>query len=192
MAYLHGNRITLVKPDIKYKTRLVNILNDKSISKFTHIPYPYDAKQAIAYVRKSKLAHKKKINYPYLISLSRTKDIIGGAGIVRIDKRDNHGEIGYWIGKPYRGKEYAMEATYLLLDYGFNKLKLNRLSINCSTKNSKSKKVIQKLGAKYEGIARQKILIGKRYHDEYVHSILRTEFPTIKKKLQKRMNTKWH
>ena len=58
----------------------------------------------------------------------------------------------------------------------FKKFKLNRVEIDCAVDNIASRKVILKLGAKKEGRLRQSLYFRNKYHDEYMHSILKKEW----------------
>lgn len=76
----------------------------------------------------------------------------------RIDWRIPKFEIGYWIRKNLQVKGYATEAVEGMTNFAFLKLNAKRVEIRCDPKNSKSKKVPEKLGFKLEGILRNDFL----------------------------------
>lgn len=55
-------------------------------------------------------------------------------------------EIGWRLGFPYWGKGYATEAAKIVLDYGFNELKLQEIVSFTAEKNLRSINVMEKLG----------------------------------------------
>ena len=184
MKNLKGRRITLVPPRKEYASEMILEANDKAVARFTHMPHPYTQKHFAAFIKKSSSSHKKnkkKEDYAYLIVSNPEKKLLGGAGLHKINYKDSNAELGYWIAKSARGQGYAKEAADLLLNFGFNHLNLNRICLNCLCSNKASKKVIKKLGAKYEGIARKKVKINGEYHDEYTHSLLKSEYNQLKK-----------
>lgn len=176
-----GKRVLLRPLSIKDAKVLARLANDYSVSRFTHVPYPYKLKDALDFIKK---INKKGTNeIVFAIINKKTKAYMGNVDFIRIEKRDKRAEIGYWLGKEYRNKGYMTEATRLIVDYGFNKLKFNRIEISCSTKNKASERVIKdKLKARFEGILRERMIFGdKRFHDQEFFSILRKEYSKIKK-----------
>ena len=65
--------------------------------------------------------------------------------------RDDNGEIGYWIGRPYWGQGYATEAAREVVRYGFEELGLHRVHANHLGSNPASGKVLEKVGMTREG-----------------------------------------
>ncbi|UNT96560.1 GNAT family N-acetyltransferase [Allobaculum mucilyticum] len=55
-------------------------------------------------------------------------------------------EMGFWIGKPYWGNGYVVEAGNRLIDYGFEKLNLDAVWCAHYVGNEKSKRAQEKLG----------------------------------------------
>lgn len=60
-------------------------------------------------------------------------------------------EIGYVLSKSYWGQGLMSEAVGALIDYGFNTLELDALSVTHFLENNRSKRVIQKNGFAYVG-----------------------------------------
>lgn len=173
---LKGKRITLRLFTKKDEKRLAELANDKSVNRFTHVPYPYNLKMAKEFIKSSNERFRKKQEYHFAIALNEADEFIGTIGLIRISKRDNRAEIGYWLGKPYRGKGYTTEACRLLIDFGFKKLKFNKIVIVCAKENKSSKRVIDKVGAKLEGVLKKDAFIGGHYRDCLIHGILRKEW----------------
>lgn len=173
---IKGKRITLRPLEKKDERRITDLAHDKSISKFTHVPYPYDIKKARYFIKISKEKTKKKQEYHFAIALNKTDEFIGTIGLIRIDKRDNRGEIGYWLGKPYRGKGYVPEACKLIINFGFKNIKLHKIVIECAKENKASKKVIDKMKAKLEGVLRKNSFVGGKHRDSLYHGILKKEW----------------
>lgn len=68
-------------------------------------------------------------------------------------------ELGWILNKDFQGKGYAKEASIALCDYGFNKLKLNRIVAETDAKNQRSISLIKSLGMKNSGTCRGKLQI---------------------------------
>jgi ribosomal-protein-alanine N-acetyltransferase len=173
---LKTERLTLRKPKISDLKEMVKVFNDSHASKFTHIPHPYKLNHARDFLR-MRMPEFGKDSYEFFVILNETKEIIGSAGLVSIAKRDNKGEVGYFIAPKHRKKGYATEACKAVLDFGFKKLKLHRININHVKGNKASQRVIKKIGGKYEGMEREAIKTGNgKYNDHLLYAILKREW----------------
>ncbi len=104
------------------------------------------------------------------------KYLIGAIGMAHIAKEYWHDELGYWIGKPFRGNGYCTEAVRALLDYSFKSLKLNRVFAFHYVHNPASGQVLQKTGMIYEGRLRKHVNKCGKYINLNVYGILQEEF----------------
>jgi len=59
-------------------------------------------------------------------------------------------ELGYWITREMQGKGYATESSARCRDYGFEALGLDTLVSYVHPENEPSKRVVERLGGKYE------------------------------------------
>jgi RimJ/RimL family protein N-acetyltransferase len=84
--------------------------------------------------------------------------------------------IGYCFNKTYWGKGYATEAVRALLEFGFNRLTLHRISANCDPSNVASNRVLMKAGMKLEGRLRENLRVKGRWRDTMVYGILEREY----------------
>ena len=91
-----------------------------------------------------------------LAMILRSEDkLIGNAGIRVKNHVAREAEIGYELAPNYWGNGYATEAANTLLQFGFQKLMLHRVSSYCIADNKASARVLQKIGMKYEGTLRE-------------------------------------
>lgn len=70
----------------------------------------------------------------------------------------------------------ATEAIQLLLDFGFNRLNLNRIQAGVIEGNVGSIKVLKKVGMIQEATLRKKIILENEKKDHYIFGILKEEF----------------
>ncbi|WP_203641414.1 GNAT family N-acetyltransferase [Levilactobacillus andaensis] len=99
------------------------------------------------------------------------------AGMIDIhEMKDGHGEIGYWLGRDFRGHGIISQSLVLTEQAGFDTLHLNKLSILAATENNASRHVAERNHYHLDGILRQHIpTTGTAYHDAAVYSKLKTE-----------------
>jgi ribosomal-protein-serine acetyltransferase len=71
-------------------------------------------------------------------------EVVASVGFISFD--DNDGEIGYWLLSKYEGRGLMTSFVQACVDYGFDKLNLNKIIIKCAEGNSKSAAVPKRLG----------------------------------------------
>ena len=76
----------------------------------------------------------------------------------------------------YQGKGIAMEASLMLLDYGFNTLNLHKITSDSFEENSSILKLLEKLGFKREGVLIEHYFHQGKYKNAVIHSVLREVF----------------
>jgi RimJ/RimL family protein N-acetyltransferase len=68
-----------------------------------------------------------------------------------------------------------------MLEYAFEHLQFHRISIITDSRNLRSQKAIERIGAKKEGIIRSHLITHNNYiRDSISYSIIREEWETIK------------
>lgn len=102
--------------------------------------------------------------------------MIGTCGFTRFDYDNNAAEVGYVINPEYRGRGVAPEALARVLEFGFCELGLNRIEARYMVGNEVSRRVMEKVGMKFEGVRRQSLLYRGNYIDVGYCSILASEY----------------
>jgi ribosomal-protein-serine acetyltransferase len=101
---------------------------------------------------------------------------IGGCGLNQINPECKTANLGYWVRSNRTKQGVATKVTALLTDFGFHELKLNRIEMIIATGNKASQRVVEKAGAKREGILRNKITVHNRVLDTVVFSFIPQDF----------------
>lgn len=84
-------------------------------------------------------------------------------------------ELGYWLRVDSWGKGLMTEAGKGVLDWAFTSVNAHRVRVAAATDNHPSLHVIQRLGFRFEGIARQAERVNARWLDHAVFSLLVTD-----------------
>jgi RimJ/RimL family protein N-acetyltransferase len=92
---------------------------------------------------------------------------------------------GTWYGAAYRRTHVNTECKYLLLEHAFEQLKCIRVQLKTDSRNERSQRAIERLGAVREGVLRNHLILtdGHVRHSIY-YSILDSEWPSVKVRLQ--------
>ena len=73
--------------------------------------------------------------------------------------------IGYWIDEAVAGNGYVPEAVVVLLRFAFEELGLHRVQISIIPRNRASRRVVEKLGLRDEGVAERYLEINGVWED---------------------------
>ncbi|MFC1686103.1 GNAT family N-acetyltransferase [Nanoarchaeota archaeon] len=121
--------------------------------------------------------NSKKHGYYLSVVLKEEKKVIGYVELCHLNWWEyKAGEICYAINKKYTGKGYATEASTILIDYCFKKLKFHKMYADTDPKNLASQKVLKKLGFKLEGVIREKHYSNGKWEDELDYGLLKKEW----------------
>jgi RimJ/RimL family protein N-acetyltransferase len=154
------------------------------------IPTPVrDAAGMRAYVEEALDQQRQGVSLPFATLLKGTDQAIGSTRYMNIDLKNRRVEIGStWIGRPWQRSAVNTEAKYLMLRHAFDTLKCIRVELKTDVLNERSRKAIQRLGAKEEGILRRHVITSSgRARDTVYYSILEDEWPAVRRDLEKRL-----
>jgi RimJ/RimL family protein N-acetyltransferase len=139
------------------------------------MPHPYEDGVAEAWIA----THRpmRESGEGLVLAMTTVDDgVVGAIGLV-VEEEHQRGELGYWVGVPYWGRGYATEACAGLLRYGFDVIGLNRIEAQHFLRNPASGRVMQKLGMRFEGIARERFVQFGELEDAASYGMLAHELP---------------
>ena len=109
------------------------------------------------------------------ISIFYQDRIAGVLGYNQIDRVNNIGYIGYWLGEEYNGKGIMTKSVKELITIGHRYYALDRIDIRCAVENSHSRAIPERLGFKNEGIIRHAAKVNNQYQDHVVYGLLKSD-----------------
>ena len=86
------------------------------------------------------------------------------------------GFIGYWIDEAVAGQGLMPEAVVVLLQFAFEVQRLHRVEINIIPRNAASRRVVEKLGLRFEGVAERYLEIDGAWEDHAHYAITAEEW----------------
>ncbi|MEN9488558.1 MAG: hypothetical protein RL494_823 [Bacteroidota bacterium] len=98
--------------------------------------------------------------------------MIGIIGHYRIRWEHFRSEIGYMLLPEYQGKGIITEAIQLLVDYGFNEMKMHSLEAIIDPKNTASARVLEKNNFVKEAHFKENEFYDGKFLDAVVYSLL--------------------
>ncbi|MGE7675661.1 GNAT family N-acetyltransferase [Lysinibacillus sp. NPDC094403] len=128
----------------------------------------------------------EKTEFPFVIVDKKSGQIIGSTRFMDIDETHKRLEIGTtWITPAFWRTAVNTNCKYLLLQYCFEVLNLQRVQIKTDHENVRSQKAIERLGATKEGVLRNHMVRkdGTTRHT-VMYSITLQEWSHVKRRLQ--------
>ena len=114
------------------------------------VPQPYTRRNAEEFIAHQMLA-SPDVQSSWAIVLDGTG--IGGVTLI-IDPRHETGEIHYALAKTHWGRGFMPEAAGAVVDWGFRRRGLAKISTLADVANRRSWRVMEKLGMRREGVSR--------------------------------------
>lgn len=174
--YQIAPQLFLSWPEPEFATSLLQILNqqktylNKWLTWVNQINTLNDAKRFLYEAQLFNKGGQKLITF-----ILFKEQLIGSVAIVKIDKINQEGELGYWLHQDFQGQGIITKACKQLIDLAFSVIQLHRLIIKINIDNQKSLPIPERLGFQLEGILREATLLNGRYHDTKLFSLLKKD-----------------
>jgi N-acetyltransferase len=140
-----------------------------------------------AWVDEALAGERAGTTLPFATVLVADGLVVGSTRFLNIAARDGRMEIGAtWIAVPHQRSVVNTEAKYLMLKHAFETLGATRVELKTHSKNEKSRRAIERIGAVFEGIHRKHMLHqdGSR-RDTAWYSIVDDEWETVRAALER-------
>ena len=138
----------------KHINDLAEISNDKIIWKYL-FENGKKKKHLTTYIQKAIQNRKLKKEYPFIIFDKAKKRIAGTTRLYDLNQNWKTLKLGHtWYGKDFRGTGLNAHCKYLLFDFVFEKMKIERIGFGVHEENKASVKALEKVGCRQEGMLR--------------------------------------
>ncbi|MCA0133196.1 GNAT family N-acetyltransferase [Winogradskyella alexanderae] len=184
MPLLENERVKLSLLDLSNYLNLKNIAKEKKLIYYS----PSDiltTEKLRSYVELAVNGYYHKTIIPFIIYDKKMKSYAGSTRFGNIDHKNRVLHIGWtWIGKKFQGTGLNTNMKFLMLQHAFETMGFEKVEFRIDERNSKSRRAVEKIGAKLEGTLRKNILMVDGYRrNTCCYGILKSEWPTIKKRL---------
>lgn len=115
-------------------------------------------------------------NESFTMGVRYQGSLVGVIGCHTINWTSRKVEIGYWLSSAAQGKGIMSRACCAVINYVFEKLLLNRVSILCASGNLRSRAIPERLGFTCEGTLRESEWLYDHFVDLVVYSMLAREW----------------
>lgn len=87
------------------------------------------------------------------------------------------GQVGYWIDQRFAGRGVIPTALAMAVDHCFSVVGLHRIEANIRPENDRSRRVVEKLGFRDEGLRRRYLHINGRWCDHLCYALTVEDVP---------------
>jgi len=136
----------------------------------------YLLQEAEEYIRITRARWEENTLFAFVITDANTGEVLGGCGLGQKHSVYHYSNLGYWVRSSRRGQGIAGRAAKLIAKFGFEQAGIIRAEIVVAVPNERSRRVAEKVGAHYEGILLNRMVVGKTIYDAHMFSLLPSDF----------------
>ena len=161
-------------------------LSNSDIWKFT-LANIIDEDSFAVYFNTALKEKEEKRSYPFAMFDKKENRYAGCTRYANISFRDKRLEIGWtWIDPLLQGSGLNKHNKYLMLNFAFEELGLNRVELKTAGTNLKSQRAMEKIGAIREGVLRKHSINDAGItRDTVYYSFINDDWPAIKENIFK-------
>lgn len=187
---LENNRAKLIPLNENHFLDLLPFsIHETDIWKYS-LQQPIGEEKLKQYIKNTLLKRSAQKEYAFAVYDKKSQTFAGSTRFYDIDFDNESLEIGYtWYGKNFQGTGLNKNCKFLLLEFAFENLQMERVGFQADNNNAKSIAAMKSIGCTLEGVLRgySKKPDGDR-RDSAVLSILQSEwFKTVKEMLLKKI-----
>ncbi len=125
------------------------------------------------------------IELPFVMRLRANGEFVGSTRYLDIQPRHRGLEIGWtWIVPAHQRSAVNTHSKFLLMRHAFEELRAIRVSLKTDSRNERSQRAIERIGAKREGVLRNHYIMPDGYYrDSVYYSVIETEWPEVRASL---------
>jgi RimJ/RimL family protein N-acetyltransferase len=133
--------------------------------------------------------HARGEGLPFTIVDATSGEQVGMTRYLDVQHEHRGLEIGWtWLTPRMWRTAINTECKYLLLSHAFEKLGCIRVQLKTSEKNLRSRRAIERIGARFEGIVRKHLVLPNgNVRSSALYSILDDEWPAVKAALEAKL-----
>ena len=130
------------------------------------------------YIQTAIVSRDKENSYPFIVFDKKNHSFAGSTRFYDVQLTNKTLQLGYtWYGKKYQKTGLNQNCKFLLLEFAFEKMDMERVEFRADYENKNSIEAMKKIGCIEEGVLRKNFVKpnGER-RDSIVLSILKQEW----------------
>ena len=169
-------RLTLRRVTMNDSQDVFNLRTNMDAMRYLDRPIPRTIAEAEDLIKRIEDGLENNTGIGWAISLKNLSHLIGTIGYHRIEKENSRAEIGYMLLPEYWKQGLMSEAIKVVLNYGFNTMKLHSIEGNINPDNAPSAAILKKFGFVKEAYFKEDFFFNGKFLDTEIYSLLNTQF----------------
>ena len=187
---LEGRYISLEPLAERHAPDIFEAMQDEDVCRYLSWPPPKALDETLALIRQAEDLTARRESVVFAQIWKATGRAIGSTRLLDVRPNDRQVEIGAtFLAREYWRTPANTESKFLFLRYCFETLGCIRVALKTDGRNIRSQEAITRLGAVREGTLRKHMNVRGYQRDTVYFSILDTEWPAIKTRLEARLYT---
>jgi N-acetyltransferase len=184
---LEGRIVRLEPLTSEHEQRLWLASRDPRTWRWLSVVQPATRAEWSEWMRQALEADRNGSEIPFVTM--RGDDVVGSTRFLALRPEHRSIEIGWtWLHPSAWGTGANAEAKLLQLEYAFDALGCRRVEFKTDALNERSRAALEAIGATFEGIHRQHMLVRKgKSRDSAWYSVLDREWPAVRSQLETRL-----
>jgi ribosomal-protein-serine acetyltransferase len=133
----------------------------------------YSLADSASFISSCNADWKQGRRYSFVIFDPSDGFFLGSVGLSGICPAHKFANVGYWVRTGMTRRGVASAALRLAARFAFERIGLQRLEIVMPAENRASVRVAEKAGADFEGVMRDRLVLGGKAHDALLYSLVR-------------------
>lgn len=154
------------------------IFSDQEVMKYMNMDMFTSIEDAQALIERQRHRFEQKERFRWGIALKESDTIIGTGGYVAWNQMWYNAELGYDLARSYWGQGIMTEAVQAMIQFGFERMGLNRIEAEVLPANSASIRLLLKLGFQEEGVLHERSFWRGAFHDLVMFALLKEKIGT--------------
>jgi RimJ/RimL family protein N-acetyltransferase len=188
-AVLEGRIVRLEPLALAHEDDLWEASRDDATWRWLSIVQPRTRAEFRAYLDAALAAAAAGGEIPFATVLQRDGSAIGSTRFLALRPEHRSVEIGWtWLASTAWNTGANAEAKLLMLEHAFERLGCRRVELKTDALNDRSRRALEVLPARFEGVHRQHMLVrGGENRDSAWYSVLDREWPEVRANLEARV-----
>lgn len=184
---LKGEHVTLEPIREDHREALRRVAADEDI--WTYMPRNAAGDYFDEWFNIARELTDNKTEIAFVVRCNGEGDVVGSTRYLNLAPVHDCLEIGHtFYARDVWGTKVNPGAKLLLMSHAFEVMSANRVELRCNALNARSRAAIEKLGAQFEGILRENMLLPSGHRrDTAVYAVLKSDWPRIRVGLQERL-----
>ena len=179
--HLENDNVKLSLLDLSNYKHLIEVAQQEKLVQYSpsNIATPEALKD---YVQNAVDGYYHKTTIPFIVFDKTKNNYAGCTRFMNIDWNNKVLEIGAtWIGREFQGSDLNKNMKFLMFQYAFEILNFEKVEFRIDERNIGSRKSVEKIGAKLEGILKKNVyLLDGFKRNTCCYGILQEEWEGIK------------